>query len=68
MFYTRRFQKQLQLHWLALCMRVELFIWRQIIALNRLARTARLWLQPIGLGLWLLPAAFVFGFAVSLFS
>lgn len=66
MFYTRRFQKQLQLHWLALCMRVELFVWRQIIALSRTARAVRLWLQPIGLGLWILPAAFILGFVFSL--
>lgn len=67
MFFTRRFQKQLQQHWLALRIEIELVLWRQLIALNRTVREARLWLQPLGFGLLALPGAFVAGFIVSFF-
>lgn len=68
MFYTRRFQKYWHQRWLAFRIRAEIFAWRQIIALSRNARAARLWLQPIGLGLLALPTAFVLGFVVSFLS
>lgn len=66
MFFTRRFQKQLQQHWREVCLQTELMVWRQLIVLNRLARTVRLWFQPMGYSLLALPGAFVLGFIISL--
>jgi len=65
-FFTRRFQKQLQLRWREACIQTELVIWRQLITFNRLARAVRLWFQPMGLNLFVLPGAFVLGFIISL--